>query len=252
MLAGTAASATVFPSITNLVSKGVHIMAKKLASDHSGTPVVLVEDSGITLPSFKFVANAGRKALDDIDTDLVLITKLYRMEVPAALHHREPNVAGLLKRTVKEGFHGKKGTARLLSVPLPNSRGDSGRYVLFLGLGQAINYCGQTACSVFRKLFETALDLEVESVLVPFVPNPMTKNALTHKATAFKLKSVLTEVVRERGHAGKLREIKLFCHPNAVPTIQDGLSIEQGEGCNCHGHHGRATAFSIPTLKLEG
>ncbi|HEY9790283.1 MAG TPA: hypothetical protein V6D22_07790 [Candidatus Obscuribacterales bacterium] len=227
-------------------------MAKKLALDQSGTTVVTVEDSGITLPSFKFVANAGRKALDDIDTDLVLITKLYRMDVPAALHHREPNVADILKRTVNEGFHGKKGTARLLTVPLRNSRGESGRYVLFLGLGQAINYCGQTACTVFRKLFQTAIDLEVESVLVPFVPNPMTKTALTHKATAFKMKSILAEVVAERGHAGKLREIKVFCHPNAVPTIQDGLMIEQGEGCNCHAHPGNAIAKNLPTLRLEG
>lgn len=219
-------------------------MAKKLARGHSGTPVVVVEDSGIVLPSFKFVAGAGRKPLDDVHTDLVLLTKLYRMDVPATLHPTDPDVAETLLRTVRENFPGKKGTTKLLPVPLRNSRGEPGRILMLAGLGQSVNYCGQVACSVFRKFFEQAIDLKVESVLVPFVPNPMTKTLLTHKATAFKLKSVLQEVVKERGGAGRLKEIQIYCHPAAVATIREGLRIEQGEGCNCHGHGQKQGASS--------
>jgi hypothetical protein len=208
-------------------------MAQKLRTTRSGLPVITLDDSGIVVPSFTFEPYAGRKPLDEIPADLVLVTKLYRHDIPAALHLREPSVGELLKTTVREGFSGKKGTTELLRVPLLNSRGDTERFVLMVGLGPATSYCGRTACNVFETLFNQALDLGVSNVLVPFIPNPMTKYSLTHKATAFKLKSVLKQVLAQRGGAGALQEIKIYCHPAAVRYIQEGLSIDHGEACSC-------------------
>jgi hypothetical protein len=206
------------------------------SSVRSGVPVVMLKDSGIELPNFTFVPRAGSVALDDIDTDLVLLTKLYRMDIPAALHATESNAGSILRQTVKGGFSGKKGSTKLLHVPLRNSHGELGRHMLLVGLGPAGSYNGQTACQVFETFFRTAFELDVESVLIPFCPNPMTKQLLTHRATAFKLKSVLSKLVKDRGGLGKLREVKIYCAPPAVRHINSGLSIEQGDDCRCASH----------------
>jgi hypothetical protein len=215
-------------------------MAMPISEDRSGTPIVTLDDFEVTLPAFTFDPRAGVTPLDDIESDLVLITKLYRMELPMALHPAEPSVLELLGRTIQREFHGKRGSTKLLQVPLRNTQGALGRYLLLAGLGPAPSFNGKTVCSVFESLFVQAIELGVETVLVPFVPNRMTKNSLTHKATAFKMKSVLAQVAKRMNGVGKLREIKLFCAPPAVRHIQSGLSIEHGD-CGCGGNYRRVS-----------
>lgn len=191
------------------------------------------ENPAIVLPSFTFAPFAGRTPMDKCNTDLVLMTKLFRHDVPAALHVDEPSVADLLKTTVKEEFQGKRGESRLLKTSLPNSNGDPGRYILLVGLGPANFYDSKTSCLVFETLFTQALELGVKSVTIPFIPNPMTKGSLTHKATAFKLKRVLARVLAKWKGPVALTEVKMYCAPAAVRHIQNGLLIEAGESCPC-------------------
>jgi hypothetical protein len=191
------------------------------------------EDSGVVLPSFTFAPFAGRMPLDEVPSDLVLMTKLYRHDIPAALHVSEPSVATLLKTTIQEEFAGKRGEFQLLQSCLPNSQGEPGRHILLIGLGPVNSYNSKTSCRVFEILFEQALELGATSVLVPFIPNPMTKESLTHKATAFKMKHVLTRVLREWKGPVSLTEVKFYCSPAAVRHIQQGLQINAGDGCPC-------------------
>lgn len=191
------------------------------------------ENSPVVLPSFTFAPFAGRQALDSVPTDLVLMTKLYRHDVHLALHVSEPDVATLLKTTVKEEFAGKRGEFRLLQSSLPSTQADTGRYILLVGLGQASSYDSKTACRVFEILFTQALELGVKSVLVPFIPNPKTRDSLTHKATAYKLKHVLSRVLHEWTGPVGLTEVVMYCAPAAVRHIEAGLAIDRGEGCPC-------------------
>lgn len=193
------------------------------------------ENHGMVLPSFTFAPFAGRTPLDDVETDLVLMTKLYRHDIPAALHVSEPSVAELLKSTIKEDFAGKRGEVNLVQSSLPNSQGESGRYFLLYGLGPEQSYGGRTTCALFETFFRTALELGVQHVVVPFIPNPMTKNSMTHRATAFKLKHVMRQVLRHWQGPVALREVMLYCTPAAVRHIQAGLQIEQGDKCPCDG-----------------
>ena len=192
------------------------------------------ENSGIVLPSFTLAPFAGRTPLDEVSTDLVLMTKLYRHDIPAALHVSEPSAAELLKSSIGEEFSGKRGQVSLLQSTLPNSQGEPGRYFLLYGLGPEQHYGGRTTCALFETFFKQALELGVAHVTVPFIPNPMTKNSMTHRATAFKLKHVLRQVLRAWQGPVPLREVTLYCTPAAVRHIKAGLQIELPEGgCPC-------------------
>jgi hypothetical protein len=199
------------------------------------------EGNGIVLPSFTFAPFAGRTPLDEVSTDLVLMTKLYRHDIPAALHISEPSVAELLKSIIGEEFAGKRGEVNLVQSSLPNSQGEAGRYFLLYGLGPEQSYGSRTTCALFETFFKQALELGVAHVVVPFIPNPMTKNSMTHRATAFKLKHVLRQVLADWQGPVALREVMMYCTPAAVRHIQAGLSIEPGEGhgCPCEGNHRR-------------
>lgn len=198
------------------------------------TPAGAEENTAPVLPTFTFAPFAGRGPLDDVATDLVLMTKLYQHDVPAALHVSEPTVADLLKTTVNERFPGKRGDFELLQTTLLNTAGEPGRFILLYGLGPAHSYNSKTSCAVFETLFRQALELGVSSVTVPFIPNPMTKDSLTHKATAFKMKHVLMQVLRDWQGPVSLTEVKAYCAPSAVRHILAGLQIEQVvDGCPC-------------------
>lgn len=207
-------------------------MAHKVHPNCRGQSTNVAENSGLVLPSFTFAPFAGRSPLDEVQTDLVLMTRLYRHDVHAALHVNEPNVANLLKVTMKEEFLGKRGEFRLLQTELPNSQGQPGRQILLIGLGQARSYDSKTSCQVFEILFRQALELGVSSVTVPFIPNPTTKDSLTHKATAYKLKHVLTRVLQSWSGPVGLKEVKLYCTPAAVRHIAAGLAINPAD-CPC-------------------
>ena len=202
----------------------------------AGIRVAQVENQVTMLPTFTFAPFAGRMAPDDLETDLLLVSKLYRMDIHPTLHSDHPSVAALVKRTVKEEFPGKHGTSKLLEVPLRNSRGEIGRHHLLVGLGSASCYHPGRCCETFEIFIEQALELGVERATVAFVPNPMTKQALTHKATAYKLKDTIARVFArwDKGPI-KLREIQIFCDPNAVRHIEAALAIETGtkDGCAC-------------------
>lgn len=207
-------------------------MARKKPNQTCSGTGVKVEVEGIKLPEFYFEPFAGRKPLDDFDTDLVLLTKLYRMDVPDVLHFRQPDVAELVRKKVKESFPGKKGAHALVQTGLNDSQGKPNRQLLLIGLGPASSYCSNTACAVFRLFIEQALELGCEEVTIPFIPNPMT--TYTHKATAFKLKNTLAQVLAERGDKpNTLKKIRVWCTPPAVRSIKQGLQITQGDGCGC-------------------
>lgn len=209
-------------------------MAHVKDSDGSTTPRIVLELEDVALPAFTFAPFMGRRPLDQIDTDIVLMTRLYRMAVPAAMHVKDPLIGKELKRIFKSTFQGKRGDTELVKVQLSDSQGDPGRYIYLVGLGHARGYCGSTACSTFDLFFQKVFELGVESATIPFIPNPMTRQQMTHKATAFKLKRTLLNAVKARGGAGNLQEIQIYCHPAAVRSIMDGLLIEQGmEDCHC-------------------
>jgi hypothetical protein len=64
----------------------------------------------------------------------------------------------------------------------------------------------------------------------------MTKTSMTHRATAFKMKHVLRQVLREWEGPVSLQEVMVYCAPAAVRHIQTGLQIElPTEGCPCAG-----------------
>jgi hypothetical protein len=221
------ASLHFFSALQAEISRGFD-MAKKVLNQ---APVVR-EIAGVEI-KFVFVPTIGRAPLDELDTDLALITKVHAMDLPAAVRIGDSDVLRHITDTIRSEFPGRRGTYKVLNVPLKNSRRENGRHLLFFGLGPCQTYNGNIVCDTFRTLFTQALELRSESVTVPFIPNPMTKDCLSHKSTALWLKDVLRQVLEKHEGPVSLREVKLWCSPAAVRHIRKALEGTDGEGCYC-------------------
>lgn len=193
--------------------------------------VLPLEIAGVQL-TFVFVSNIGKAPVDGLNSDLDLITKVHAMDLHEVLRFGDQDVFRQVADTVSE-FPGRRGTSKLLQVPLKNSRGEKARRLMFVGLGPCQQFDGNIVCETFETLFAQALEIGAESVTVPFIPNPMTKDRLSHKATAYKLKDVLKRLLEKQEVPVNLREVKIWCTPPAVRHIKAALLHERPEGCHC-------------------
>lgn len=190
----------------------------------------------VNMPRFTFAATMGRKSIEEIKTDLVLVTMLHRMSVPGSLKLKTPEVAELVKQTIKaKNFDGKSGSRLLIETSLKKTDGEAGRHVLLVGLGRASCYKADTAYNVVQLLVDEAIQVGARTVTIPFVPNRMTEGCLNLKATAFKLKCAVAQRFSELDGEVSLKEIQIYCTPQAKRHIQQGLEIplEAESDCRC-------------------
>ncbi len=186
------------------------------------------------MPSFVFVPEMGRKSIDEIESDLVLVPVLAGMKVPRDLHARNEGVGDLIKEAIREqGFQGKRGQRLLVETDLPGFDSQSQRHVLLAGLGRPDRFCGGTAYEVFHKLIEEAISLGVSRITIPFAPNRGTSACLNMKGMGHKLHLALHNCVSKIDHPIKLKELQIYCTPQARPHIQKGLDIPVGEAHKC-------------------
>jgi hypothetical protein len=180
-------------------------------------------------PEIVFAAQMGRKSVDEIDTDLILLTMLCGMKVPRDLHARDGAVAELIKSAISnEGFEGKRGDKLLIEIP-------GGKHVLLVGLGRAEKFCGGTAYAVFEEFLQEAIKLGVRRITVPFIPNRGTASCLTMKGMGHKLNAALSKCYKQLQQPVELAQVQIYCTPQAKSHIEKGVQIplEDGDSCHC-------------------
>lgn len=199
-----------------------HIRTVLTAEAELAKPVQLIAQK----PMYQLVPLMGRKSLDDLDTDLVLLPVLAGMKVPRDLHARKTAVAELIKQSIKdEDFQGKRGETLLINVDSDSSQEKPGPKVLLAGLGRHDQFCGRVAFQMFKLLIEEAIEQKARRVTIPFVPNRGTSSCLTMKGMAHKLNLAVTRVFEEQDREVALRELQIFCTPQAKLHIEKGLAI---------------------------
>ncbi len=204
------------------------------------TPTVHVSDAlrdspdGIqnVMPEFTFITTLGRTTLDDLQTDLVVVPKLYRLAIPNKLHVKDVGVGEALRKKVKAGFQGRRGAVEVLSTELPNSAGQPGCKIMLTGIGAAESYCADVAAQIFEVVFKEALKMGVQKVTIPFVANRVTGSNVGLGQTACRMKRALAKVLRESDRKANLKEVEIYCTTSAVRHIKDGLSATD-EDCHC-------------------
>lgn len=180
------------------------------------------DDQKAVLP--KFTTNVARTALDDIETDLVLLPMLSGMNVPASLHAEDPELAELIKSSIRDsGFEGKRGTHLVIERPQEGKRSRRKRFVLLVGLGRPDCFNATVAREVFEQLTEQAVRLGVTRVAVPFISNRMTRMCLNFKGMAHLLKQAVAQGIHQADGNVALREVQLLCSTQARRYIQQGL-----------------------------
>lgn len=204
------------------------------------TPTVTVSDALRTspervsneMPQFTY-AVLGRVVLDDLASDLVVVPKLYNLAIPTKLHCKDARVGDALRKKVKAGFRGKRGSLDVLSTELPNSKGTPGAKILLTGIGAPESYCVDVAEEIFEVIFKKALELGVEKLTVPFVAKRVTSSSLGLRRTACRMKKVLAKVLAAYDKPAKLKEVQVFCTSAARRHIQDGLNASPEDACAC-------------------
>lgn len=188
-------------------------------------------------PVFIFAPEIGRKAIDEIETDLVLVPVLSGMRVPRDLHAKTTDVGEQIRSAIEaDGFVGKCGQKVLIDTGIPAGSSQSNRHLLLAGLGRPNKFCAGTAYKVFESLIEEAIQLGVRRVTVPFAPNRGTGSCLNMKGMAHKLNAAVTNCFKRLDGPVALCEVQIYCTPQAKPFIQKGLDIPVGDDdpCGCH------------------
>lgn len=175
------------------------------------------------VPEFIFAPDIGRKSIDEIESDLILLPVLQGMKVPRDMRARSYEIGELIKEAIKsKGFSGKRGEQLLVELP-------DGKSLLLAGLGRADKFCGGVASAVFKQLIGEAEKLNVKRVTIPFVPNRGTASCLTMKGMGHKLNSAVNAICKTEDASLSVKEIQIYCTPQALRYIKQGLEIPLSE-----------------------
>jgi hypothetical protein len=178
-------------------------------------------------PKFTILAKMGKKSsprVAELPTDLLLLTKVEGMALGPGPQSVDDSLKGLISRKIDQRkFRGD--LARSIRFDLnPALHKDSRqRHVLLVGIGSSHKFDREAACKVFGELIDQALRLGVEHVTIPFPANRTTGPTLNLKGTAHILKEVVEEKVARLSEPGKLKEIVIYCTPQAATHIEAGL-----------------------------
>lgn len=186
---------------------------------------IRVEDQDAVLPVFTFETSLGRRSIEDVPTDMVMIPVLYGMSVPQSLKAGNENVAEQIVSAIKlNSFEGKRGTNLAVETSLVDSTGDGKRVVLLAGLGRPQCFGADVAEAVFGQMIDEAIARKMVEITIPFIANRMTKQCLNLKGTAHRLKKAVHSRFAVLTGPVALREIKIYCSPQARPHIEKGLN----------------------------
>jgi hypothetical protein len=177
-------------------------------------------------PKFTILAKmgvAGGPAVAELPTDLLLLTKVAGMALGPGPQSVDESLKGLISRKVDQRkFRGE--LAKSICFDLDSEPADrKQKHVLLVGIGSSQSFDREAACKVFGELIDQALRLGVEHVTVPFPANRTTGPTLNLKGTAHILKEVTEEKCRKLEEPPVLKEIVIFCTPQAKSHIQAGL-----------------------------
>ncbi len=190
-------------------------------------------------PKFTIDARMGTSAspgVEDIRTDLLLLTKPAGTTLGPGPQVLDNRLGGLLSRKVKQHRFGGRLGQRIHLDLKPEIHDNPQRHVLLVGLGSSEQFDCKAACKVFAQLIDKALELGVEHVTIPFPANRMTGSSLNLKGTAHLLREIVERKLAELDGEPKLKEIVIFCTPQAKQHVQKGLRApvrHASQSCCC-------------------
>lgn len=189
-------------------------------------------------PKFTILAKMGvtnGPGVAELPTDLLLLTKVAGMALGPGPQAVDNSLQGMISRKVDQRkFRGE--LAKSIRFDLDSEVSDRPqRHILLVGIGSSQTFDREAACKVFGELIDQALRLGVEHVTVPFPANRTTGPSLNLKGTAHILKEVAEEKCAKLESPPVLKEIVIFCTPQAKSHILAGLRapVRSKGSCCC-------------------
>ncbi len=175
--------------------------------------------------------NADGFFLDQVETDMLLLTRLENLALGPGPQAVDNALEGLISRKMSsKKFSGALGQHLLFDLD-PRKFGERPqRFILLVGVGSPRKFCGRAACQIFRLVVDKALETGVEEVTIPFAPNRITDGALNLKGTAHILNGVLSDN-QTRLDSSPLRRVQVLCTPQARKHVEHGLLSKAVRDC---------------------
>ena len=156
--------------------------------------------------------------LENLNTDLLVLTQMSGAKMSHGMCKIDALLAGKLSESIEEsGFTGKAGQSVLLDS---GSLGSKQKWILLIGLGDVPHFNGRTVCAMMRLVLEVADEKKVTKITMPIFPNRQTEDELNLAGTAATL---VCRVNMFAAQLPELKEVELFCTPQARRHLQDGL-----------------------------
>ncbi len=178
----------------------------------------------VTLPTgvtFVFNSSMGTNqdvGIENLNTDLLVLTQMSCSHMSGGMEKIDAKLdAELSKAIEKNKFTGKDGETVLLDHSGDPSA--SQRYILLVGLGDLRHFKGITVCGLMRKALEVAKELGVSKMTLPIFPNRQSDQQLNLVGSA----AIISCRTASFGDLPHLKEIELFCTPQARRHLQDGI-----------------------------
>lgn len=181
-----------------------------------------------------FAGSKRNPEVHSVCTDMLVLTKLVGKPLVPVVAEVDRALGGLISRKVElTKFKGELGTSMLVEINPEVYPDVAQRYILLVGLGSLHKFNGKAACKIFRLIADKALELGVEHVTVPFVPNRATGPSLNLMGTAHILKEVVDKRLADLKGESNWKELQLLCTPQARRHVQQGLEIPSRHRRTC-------------------
>jgi len=190
-------------------------------------------------PKFTILAKMGKTTspgVAELPTDLLLLTKVAGLDLGPGPQSVDLSLQGLISRKINQRkFRGDLAKSIRFDLDPQVFKDSPQRHVLLVGIGSTQKFDRAAACKVFGELIDEALKLGVEHVTIPFPANRTTGPKLNLKGTAHILKEVVEEKFASLDDSVALKEIVIYCTPQARTHIKAGLEapVRTKGSCCC-------------------
>ncbi len=182
------------------------------------------------MPDIKTLPVLGKKVTlveEFLETDLLVLTGMEGTRSGGFVRELDDRLGGALSKAKKEaGFRGVLGSHVLIDLAKQGVSPARPRYILLVGLGDYKTFTLPIICGLMRLALEKAVELGVERLTLPVIPNRLSQHTINLIGTGSIIHCRVEERFMLHGSIGNLKEVNLLCTPQAKKHLDEGLSCQ--------------------------
>lgn len=189
----------------------------------------VVAVSGLsTLFSVHPIFHKGPEALNEVESDLLLITEMDHMKMGPGPLEFDTILGGAISRAVADQDNKGGKLGHFVIVPSPD--GAKIKNVLLVGIGSPGAFKRLPLCGLYNLFFEQAVAIGARRATIAIFPGRLTEFSISGLAAVLRCRLVQ---FASQHSLGELKEIEILCAPQAKRWVIDGLTVEKSLCSTC-------------------